>query len=103
DMFIEDLIQTKNGDYVLSGTAFSAVGSDNIVIRIDSMGNILWKTKIDLSTNDGIYHSYETNDFDLIVAGDTSFFGNSGNSNRAMVARLDSSGNLKWAEILSDS
>lgn len=96
--FGRDVIQTKNGGYVILGYTFSfgAGKADVYLIRTDPDGNILWSKTYGGLKNDYGYSIFELKDGGFIISGETASFGEG--SFDIYVIRTDNKGNLKWSK-----
>jgi hypothetical protein len=113
-----DLDLTSDGGYIVAGYAYSKDGdvinshggdgkSDSWVIKIDSVGKLLWQKSLGGSDNDAGYSVKQTFDHGFIIAGNTAsndgdVTGNHG-GNDYWVVKLDSLGNLQWQKTLGGS
>ena len=85
-----------NGDIIIAGNTFGfgAGGSDFWVLRLSGNGSIIWQKTFGGSDDDYANAVAVTPNGDIIVAGDTSSFGNGGWD--TLIIRLDGRGNVKW-------
>ncbi|WP_456366177.1 CGP-CTERM sorting domain-containing protein [Thermococcus sp.] len=85
-----------NGDIIIVGNTFGfgAGGSDFWVLRLNGNGDIIWQKTFGGSDDDYANAVAIAPNGDIIVAGDTSSFGNGGWD--TLVIRLDGRGNVKW-------
>ncbi len=104
--------QTSDGGFVAAGITESNDGDvtgnhggeDCWVIKIDSIGNLLWQSALGGSEEDEAHSVAETSDGGFIIAGHTvsddgDVSGNHGSTD-AWVAKLDGAGNLVWQNTL---
>ncbi|MBK9399598.1 MAG: hypothetical protein IPN36_01715 [Bacteroidetes bacterium] len=114
--FFGDIIQTSDGGYILGGgslgdssrakTADSKGGEDFWILKIDSVGNILWDKTIGGSGSDRMQEIIEMQDGGFLCAG-YSYSGISGDKTEAnhgygdyWILRLDSSANIIWQKTI---
>lgn len=110
-----DVLQTKDSNYVFCGNAKSINGDvtnnygngDVWVVKINSIGQILWQKNYGGSMNDATYSISSTNNNGFVVVGQTQsndidVSGNHGNVD-AWIFRIDSIGNLQWQKCLGGS
>ncbi len=85
-----------NGDIIIVGNTFGfgAGGSDFWVLCLSENGSIIWQKTFGGSDDDYANAVAIAPNGDIIVAGDTSSFGNGGWD--TLVIRLDGRGNVKW-------
>ncbi len=99
-----ELFCTNDGGFVFSGftTSFGVGGSDGVMLKVDSLGNLLW-AKTYGGVNNDILHSVkeETGTQNLIACGRTNSFG-SGLSDIYFV-KTDSEGNLLESKTFGGS
>ncbi len=84
-----------NGDIIVTGwtESFGAGSADVWVLRLDENGNVKWQKTYGGKYNDWAKAVAVAENGDVIVAGYTSSFGDSGD---VWVLRLDENGNVKW-------
>ena len=87
--------QTSDGGYVMIGITsdFGAGGSDILVLKLDSIGDIIWQKTYGDSQNQGAYSIQQTSDGGYIVAGTTETVGSRDN---ILVFKLGSNGEITW-------
>lgn len=92
-----DIIDLNDGTYLIVGTtnSYSIGSSDGLAVRLDSSGNILWKSNFGTSNNDHFYTASLLLDGSILCAGES--------SNRGWLVLLDTEGNLIESKRLSDS
>jgi len=90
--------QTSDGGYIVAGDtlSFGAGGSDALVIKLQSNGDISWAETYGGSGFDFVKSIQQTSDGGYIAAGSTSSFG-AGNFD-ALLIKINSSGDISWAE-----
>jgi len=109
------LIETKDTNYVMAGFAYSSDGdvtvnngnADYWVVKIDSLGNILWEKSFGGSGEDFGAHVIQTTDDGFLVTGasassDGDVTGNHG-SYDYWIVKLDNAGSLVWQKSLGGS
>src|SRR2546427_10709040 len=84
--------QTSDGGFIVAGTtnSFGAGGFDMWVVRLDSLGHVVWQRTYGGTGNDFALSVDQTPDGGFIVAGNTASFG--AGSYDAWVLRLDAMG-----------
>ena len=93
------LTATMDGGYALAGAMDSAneAGTMNILlIRIDSLGSILWSTVAGTSLDDWPVSVCETADSGIVVTG-SSINTLTGSDNRAYLIKFNQAGNKVWS------
>lgn len=108
-----DIKQTKDGGYIIAGDSTSATGdlstppyglADYWIVKISSIGNIVWEKRYGGSQNDFAYSVKPTSDDGFIVAGNTfsvnGHISGSIGSSDAWLIKLDQLGNLQWEKSL---
>jgi len=85
----------QNGEIIMCGEAYTNnINLDGKLIRVDTLGNIIWQTQIgELQKNESIKYVEETQDGNFIACG---FKTDSFASNDFWFIKLDASGNLLW-------
>ncbi len=88
--------QTTDGGYIVAGQtgSFGAGGSDAWVLKLDSLGNVVWQNAYGGSGIDSVNSVQQTPDGGYIVAGQTNSFGPG--STNGWVFKLNSDGSLAW-------
>ncbi|HVN48046.1 MAG TPA: FG-GAP-like repeat-containing protein [Bacteroidota bacterium] len=69
-------------------------GNDNLVVRTDVTGKVLWKTTFGGSDNDNLHHALITKDGGFIAQGNTATF-DAGHDDISLL-KMDSVGNIQW-------
>lgn len=121
----QQIIQTSDGGYALTGYAMSDDADasnnegfhDNWVLRLDTLGNILWEKSFGFSGHDHSYDLVETIDGGLFFSGflDVSSSNGAGGSNKNRNSlsahgvgefwgtKLDANGNMEWRQYFGGS
>jgi PKD repeat protein len=88
--------QTSEGSYVVAGetSSFGAGGSDVWVLKLDSVGNIIWQKTYGGSESDQADYIQETVDGYIVVGGTHSY--GAAESANIWVLKLDFDGNVVW-------
>ena len=98
--------QTSDGGYVVAvagNTAYGAGGSDALVLKLDSDGNIQWQKTYGGTGYDQANSIQQTSDGGYILAGVTSSFSDYEWDGGAWILKLDSSGNIQWQKTYTGS
>ena len=87
--------QTSDDGYIVAGItwSFGAGGDDVWVLKLDTIGNVIWQKTYGGSDDETAYSIQQTTDGGYIVAGSTSF--GAGKSD-IWVLKLDGNGNILW-------
>ncbi|MBI4647402.1 MAG: hypothetical protein HY738_12650, partial [Bacteroidia bacterium] len=93
------IVQTSDNGYLISGTTRSFGGWDETyLVRIDSIGNVVWSKIIDNTTASGSYNSMvpiiKTTDGNFLVG--TTFPNSTYPSYDACFVKIDQAGNILW-------
>ncbi len=105
------MIQTRNGDFVLTGYSMSTDGdvknnlgrADVWVVRIDSLGNIVWESTYGGLDTDIAFHIIENSDESLVFAAESSSIDADprlGYGQDMWVVKIDKSGTPIWQKDL---
>ena len=96
------VVQTVNGGYALAGiqTQYGAQGSQALLIRTDSLGNMLWNKTY--GALDGATSLIETADGGFVMAGNATSTGTSGYGGFGLL-KTDSSGNVQWNQTFGNA
>jgi PKD repeat protein len=115
--FANDIEQTSDGGYIITGYTYSNNGdisgihyygySDCLVLKLDSVGNIIWQKCLGGTSNDEGWSIKQTTDDGYIVAGVsnsidgdiTNHHGTIGNKD-CWIARLNATGDIIWQKSL---
>ncbi len=91
------IVSTGDGGLLICGTTNSAGagGYDVIIIKLDSLGRIIWSKTYGGFLDDFGYSLDKTNDGGCIITGKTYSFGNGGAD--VYIIKVDSIGNLEWS------
>ncbi len=109
-----DIIETTNGDFVVTGntTSSNLTGhhglSDGIVMRINSLGEVLWQKILGGSLEDFLFKIRQTDDGDFVAIGQTNssdgdISGLHGNQIDGWLVKLSASGELLWQKPMGGS
>src|SRR5207249_3477239 len=95
------IIQTNDGGYAVAGYtgSFNVSYTDFYLIKLDSIGNLLWTKTVGGNNYDFGNCIIQTIDSGYAVVGWTNSFGSSA-SDRVYVIKLEYSGNLEWAKTI---
>ena len=87
--------QTSDGGYIMISVTsdFGAGGSDILVLKLDSSGDIIWQKAYGDNQYEWAYSIQQTSDGGYIVAGSTDTVSS---RNDILVLKLDSSGDIIW-------
>ena len=112
DDYCYSIVQLSDGGYIAAGDSFSSNsgdftgtnnGNDDFwIIRMNSLGQILWQKNYGGSSNDSANSIIQTSDGGYIVAGDTfssasgDVTGTNNGESDFWVVKLDSSGTIQW-------
>ena len=85
--------QTTDGGYIVGGLtqSFGAGGSDIWVLKLDSLGSVVWQKAFGTNLQDYASALQQTTDGGYIVAGKVGT-----GTDDCVVLKLDSSGNIQW-------
>ncbi|OGF59551.1 MAG: hypothetical protein A2Y62_03670 [Candidatus Fischerbacteria bacterium RBG_13_37_8] len=88
--------QTTDGGYIVAGRteSYGAGSVDFYVLRLDSLGNLVWNKALGGSSTDWAFSTVQTPDGGFVVVGRTDSFG-AGNADY-WVVKFDSAGAIKW-------
>ncbi|HYV91259.1 MAG TPA: MopE-related protein [Chitinophagales bacterium] len=113
--YARDIKETKDNGFIFAASSFSNDGDvslnhgndDYWIVKLDSLGNILWQKVFGGSSHDNPKSIQQTEDGGYIVAGTSSSADgdvtvNLGSSDY-WILKLDSSGNLIWQKSLGGS
>ncbi|HWY38950.1 MAG TPA: T9SS type A sorting domain-containing protein [Bacteroidia bacterium] len=93
------LQEVNDKGFVIVGetNSFGAGGRDIYLLKVDSIGNLLWSKTIGGNKDDIGTYVQQTSDKGFIIAGQTLSFGNVANG---YLVKTDSIGNLEWNKVL---
>ncbi|OGF66469.1 MAG: hypothetical protein A2Y62_17480 [Candidatus Fischerbacteria bacterium RBG_13_37_8] len=88
--------QTSDGGYIVAGrtNSFGEGSDDLLVIKLNAIGNILWRRTFGGINNDSAGSVMQTSDGGYIVAGRTDSYG--AGDYDVLVIKLNSTGNILW-------
>lgn len=90
DVSIPDLIETQNGDYLITGSSKNNNLSEVYFLKIDANGTVLWKKTIGPPEFRMGYASIEISDGSILTCGVNAIKG------QLIVIKIDQAGNLIW-------
>ncbi len=95
--------QTSDSGYIVAGrtSSYGVGGVDFWVLRLDSIGNIIWQRTYGGGSTDWAFGVRQTNEGDFVVAGRTDSYG-AGNADY-WVLKLNDSGNILWQKTYGGS
>jgi uncharacterized delta-60 repeat protein len=104
DDFAESIQEISGGGYIVVGrTISSGAGQGDIwVLKLDSLGIVVWEKTYGGSRSDGANSVQQTSDGGYIVAGFMSFTQGGGHSD-AWVVKLNSDGTVAWQKTFGES
>ncbi len=90
------ICQTEDGGFIIAGVTKSkgAGGDDAYLLKIDSLGNLLWEKTYGGAKDDAGWYVRQTLDGGIIVAGFTQSYGMG--QNDVYLFKTDNAGNLQW-------
>jgi hypothetical protein len=113
------VIQTSDGGYLLGGYSYSDVSGDKTennlgwyytpdywIVKLDSVGNIMWQNTIGGDDNDELYSVIQTSDGGYLLGGtsDSDFSNDKSESSKGSydywIVKLDSYGNKIWQNTI---
>jgi len=99
----EGIYPTSDKGYIICGEtqSFGAGFNDIYLVKIDSLGNLIWSKAIGGIQDDWAYSVHQVSDGGFIIAGTTSSFGYT--YSNAYFIKTDSSGNLLWSKAFGGS
>ncbi len=110
-----DVIQTTNGDYVITGVSSSSNGDvvgnngsgDFWIVRLDQTGNIIWQNALGGSGDESSFSVKQTADGGFIAIGNSNSVDGDVTGNNGLedywVVKLNSDGSLNWQKSLGGS
>ncbi len=117
--YLTQVVELKNGGYAVAGTSTSLISGDKTemmhqspdywILKLDSVGNIIWQHTIGGDQTDNAKSIFETSDNGFLIGGysQSSISYEKSESNRGFtdywVVRLDSSGSLLWDKTIGGS
>ena len=99
DDFGWSILETRDNGFVIAGETYSYGNgqSDVYIIKIDSLGNLLWENTFGGIAEDVGYSIANTNDGGYLVASQTRSYGKGGSD--GMLIKFDSEGDRKWEKV----
>jgi uncharacterized delta-60 repeat protein len=96
----QSIIQASDGGFVVAGQTMSygAGGMDVIILKLSSVGNILWTRTAGGFGNESGYKVIETSDGGFTVAGTTTSYGSG--STDMFIVKTNSSGMVLWSRAI---
>lgn len=89
--------QTKDGGYIIAGSCKRyRRGTDILVMKLDSYGNLEWEKTFGGKNNDRAYSVQQTLDGGYIIAGEIELSFSPLKGGDIVLIKLDSKGNLLW-------
>ncbi len=85
---VKDGIVTCDGDYLLVGKGFGALGESAWLYKFDAQGNLLWNSTYTGGVS--VYTVTETADRGCAIAGNS--------QNNFWLSKIDSNGNIQWSQ-----
>jgi len=111
----EAIRRTFDGGYIVTGTSTSSDGDITVthgsgdvwIVRLDSIGSILWQHNYGGSNDDAAFSIEQTSDSGFIIAGSSAssngdLSGNYG-FNDCWIFKIDGAGNLQWQKSFGGS
>ncbi|MDI6807944.1 MAG: M6 family metalloprotease domain-containing protein [Candidatus Eisenbacteria bacterium] len=97
------IIETSDSCLVVTGTTggYGASSNDLLLVKLDSLGNILWTRVLGGNTEDYGFSVVETSDKGFVVTGKTNSFGAGGSD--ILLTKFDSAGNHLWTKVFGGS
>lgn len=96
-------IQTKDGNYLVLGfISNTPVGTDILLLKLDTNGDTLWTKIISGTGYDDMSDLVELNNGDIIICGYTDSFTIDYHSD-LLLMRMDKNGNIKWSKTYGGS
>ena len=115
DGFGDAIKETADGGLVFVGSTASTNGDvsgnhgsyDACIVKVNSVGQVLWQKCVGGSGNDGFQSVILTNDGGLVATGNTlsndgDISGNHGNAD-ALVVKFSSTGQIEWQKCIGGS
>ena len=98
------ILQLGNGDNVISGTISNGTigGSDIYVIRVDSLGTIVWQNLYGGFRNDAAAFSLINNNGNILITGTSASY-NNGRNLDLFLFEIDLDGNIRWSRTFGNA
>lgn len=90
------LNKTIDGGYIVTGSTIDTAGRNVYLLKVDSIGNIIWEKSFGGLQDDYGFYTQETRDSGFVIVGKTFSFGNG--SSDVYLIKTDSLGNLLWSK-----
>jgi len=92
---IDNILQTKDNGYILSGVVGLGGGTDNYILKLDSDGKVQWEKRFGTNGFDRILSDvFETDDNGYMLSTNTSY--PSQKNEKYCLYKFDTNGNEKW-------
>jgi hypothetical protein len=93
DIFCYDIVRSTDGSYLACGYRIS-LGYDGYILKIDSIGNLLWQLIIPSSGSKRLYTIIEAIDGGYLLGG--AYQQTLNDLNKGLLIKLDTNGNAQW-------
>lgn len=97
-----DVNETNDNGYIFVGSLYNSSANDALLVKVDSVGNILWNKKIgriNANYEDHFSRVFQTYDNGFILEGNSFDTGLGTPSCSHYVIRTDSSGSVLWTKL----
>jgi len=91
----DSIAHTNDGGFVVAGQTFPA---DPWMLRLDSMGRVVWERVWDAGVGSELTSVQQTSDMGFVAAGYLWSYGQSSVSKNMVVLKLDQAGNQTWVK-----
>ena len=92
--FIHSILELSDGYLISSSSPVNPSGIDEVLMRTDAQGNLIWSKNFSDSGNEVIYSMQPTPDGKYLLIGGTSSY--SSGSDDIWLMKIDSNGNQDW-------